>query len=243
MSLNYNQIIGRIERTCGFNTGDIASNTQRKADFTESVNVALDDAYAKIFNKVNTGWQFDDSNHSAYPIIKGDIVSGQRDYSFTADEQGNIILDIFKVIIYDAEGVAHELEQVDRFGKNSNNTNLDSFSTTETGTPTRYDMLANGIFLDKIPNYDRGESIEVYISREGSYFNTSDTTKKAGFAGLYHEYLVLRPAYEYARDNGLKSVERLKRDLDEMTLAMETHYGNRGRDITRRLVPNREDNK
>jgi len=243
MSLNYNQIIGRIERTCGFNTGDITNNAQRKADFTDAMNVALDEVHSIIFNKVNNGWQFDDNNHTKYPIIKGDITQGQRDYAFTTDEQGNVILDIFKVIIYDADGIAHEIEQVDRFSKNSNNVNLDSFNTTNTGTPTRYDLLGNGIFLDVIPNYSREDSLEVYISREGSYFATTDSTKKPGFAGLYHDYLVLRPAYEYARDKGLDNVERLKRDLNEMRQAIEAHYGNRGRDINRTLTPNRENNK
>ncbi len=243
MSLNYNQIIGRIERTCGFNTGDITNNAQRKADFTDAMNVAQDEVFSIIFNKVNNGWQFDDTTHTKYPIIKADLVKGQRDYAFTNDEQGNLILDIFKVLVTDPDGNTKEIEQVDRFALNSSNVNLDSFSTNEEGVPSRYDLLANGVFLDKIPSYDLEDGLQLYISREGTYFATTDTTKKPGFAGLYHDYLVLRPAYEYARDKGLDNVERLKRDLAEMRDAIETHYGNRGRGISRTLTPSRENNK
>jgi hypothetical protein len=241
--MTYEQLLKRIERTCGFNTGDISNNAQRKSDFTDAINVALDDVYGMIFNKIYSGWQFDDSNHTKYPIIKGDIVSGQRDYSFTTDEQGNVILDIFKVVIYDNDGNSREIPQVDRFAPNSTNINTDSFNTTETGVPTRYDLLANGIFLDKIPNYSRENSIELYISRAGSYFSTSDTTKKAGFNPLYHEYLVLKPSYEYARDKGLDNVERLKRDLNEMREDIKEHYGSRGQQLTRGFNPAMENNR
>jgi len=243
MSLNYNQIIGRIERTCGFNTGDITNNAQRKADFTDAMNVAQDEVFSIIFNKVNNGWQFDDTTHEDYPIIKTDLIQGQRDYSFTNDEQGNAIIDIFKVIIYDVDGNPHELPQVDRFGKSSDNIPLKSFSTDEQGTPSRYDSLGNGIFLDKIPAFFKENGLEVYISREGSYFATLDTTKKPGFNGLYHEYLVLRPAYEYARDKSLANTEQLKRDLNEMRDAIEKRYGNRGRGLSNSMTPVRENNR
>lgn len=78
-----NGIIQRIERYCGFNDGDISGNTLRLAQFTGDINVALDYTLAMIFEEGGT-WQFDDSNHSTnYPIITTNLISGQRDYSFT----------------------------------------------------------------------------------------------------------------------------------------------------------------
>lgn len=244
---NKNGIIQSIEDECGFNDGDITDDATMLAKFTGDVNRALDEIYALIF-KSGGVWQFDDINHSKYPFIETALISGQRDYAFTNDEQGNLILDIYKVMVKDANGVYQELDQVDQQAKSTNRVNVDSFSNglDTQGTPIRYDMTANGIFLDPIPNYswsgdDKG--VKVFINREGSYFATSDTTKKAGFNGLFHYLLVLLPAYKYARIHSLPQVTRIENDIMKMKGELTDSYGQRSRDITRRLIPNRENNK
>ena len=242
---NKDGIIQNIEDECGFNDGDITGNTTKFAKFNGDINQALDSIYAWIF-KAGGVWQFDDSNHTDYPTITTDLVSAQRDYSFTIDEQGNVILDIYKVMVADPDGIFHEIKPVDRQTKNSNNVNVDSFiDGQETGgTPTRYDMTANGIFLDPVPNYASTGGLKVFINREGSYFTVSDTTKKAGFNGLFHYLLVLLPAYKYARIHlGQDVRDRLKADIDAMKADLMTSYGQRSRDILRRLIPDIGDNR
>lgn len=239
MSLTYTQIIRQIEKKCGFNAGDIANNTQRKSDFTNDINIALDDAFSIIFKSAGT-WQFDDISHSDYPIIKTNLVSGQRDYTFTTDGSGNVILDIYKVIIKTPTGDWKDISPVDR---NIANSSVLSFEGATQGTPTQYDKLSNGIFLDLIPNYNSTDGLQVFINREGSYFSTSDTTKKPGFAGLFHEYLALVPAYKYARDKQLKNVNLLERDVKEMEEKISKYYATRERDIKRKMTPMVENNK
>lgn len=237
--LTYTQTIKRIEDTCGFNRGDISGNTERKEKFTDAINVAQDEVWSTIFNKVNKHWQADDIYHEKYPIITLDVTLGQRDYSFTTDEQGNLIIDIYKVMLTDGDGNVHEIPQVDQQEKNADK----NFYSSETGLPTSYDITANGIFFNIIPNFTVEDGIEIYINRTAMLFTTSDTTKKAGFSPLYHEYLVLKPSYEYARDNGLTNAEQLKRDMNEMRIEIETFYGNRGKDINRAFKPLTENNK
>lgn len=237
--LTYTQIIKRIEDTCGFNRGDISGNSARKERFTDAINVAQDEVFGFIFNKVNKGWQFDDTYHGKYPIITLDVVSGQRDYAFTTDEDGNMIIDIYKVMLTDSNGNVTEIPQVDQQDKNADK----GFYSTDTGLPTKYDITANGIFFNTIPNFSKDDAIEIYINRPGMQFETTDTTKMAGFNPLYHEYLVLKPSYEYARDKGLDNSDELKRDMNEMRAEIEKAYGNRGKDINRRLTPNVENNK
>jgi hypothetical protein len=94
---------------------------------------------------------------------------------------------------------------------------------------------ANGIFLDPIPNYNRTGGIKVYISREGSYFTTSDTTKKPGFAGLFHEYLALRPSYQYAFRNSLDNRNILKAEMQEMEMAIMEYYKLREKDVKKTM--------
>jgi len=206
---------------------------------TRDINLALDKVLSLIF-EVGGTWQFDDFNHTDYPIITTDINSGQRDYSFTVDGSGNLVLDIYKVMVADANGVFFEVFPTDQQG-NAPLSMTDGQNTQ--GSVLTYDKTGNGIFLDLIPNYDRDDGLKVWINRTGSYFTTSDTTKKPGFAGLFHEYLVLRPAYQYAYRKGLSNVNILKNEMIEMENAIMEHYKSRERDVTKTLRGRSNQNK
>jgi len=241
---NKSGIIQQLERKCGFNDGDISGNTLRMAQFTADVNLAFDNLLALIF-KLGGDWNFDDSNHSDYPIITTDLVAGQRDYAFTADENGNLIVGIYKVLVMQADGSYKEIDPVDQQSPNTNKTNVDSLTDglDAQGTPTRYDKTGNGIFLDEVPDTNRTGGLKIYINRESSYFTVSDTTKKPGVDGLIHEYLVYEVAYKYARDKRLANKNDLKEGLAEEVVKINNRYGRRERDIARNLTPNYENNK
>lgn len=234
-----NGIIQIIERNCGFNDGEISGNATRLAQFTGEVNLAVDDLFGFMFPKGGK-WQLDDSNHTDYPVIFTNIVSGQRDYSFTTDEDGNYILDIYKVMAADASGFYHELEMQDQQGQSAT-TFTDGQNTS--GTPARCELTGNGVFLDLIPNYNRTNGLKVLVNREASYFTTSDTTKRCGFAHLYHEYLALKPSYNYARNNSLPMVETLQRDLLKMKQDIIAYFGNRDKTLPKRMVAAKHDNR
>lgn len=238
---NKNGLLQLCERNLSFPDGTITNDPTLLKQFTADINLALDDVFSKIF-KVGGTWQFDDSNQTDYPIITTNLVSGQRDYSFTTDQSGNLILDIYKVVILSSSGVGTEISPIDQQSPRTANINPDSFIDNQntSGTPYRYDKTANGIFLDPIPNYNYTNGLKVFINREGSYFTTADTTKKPGFAGLFHEYLALHASYRYARANGYAGVQRLQNDLLLMGQEIMTYYSNRERDVSRRMVPNVE---
>jgi hypothetical protein len=191
------------ERQCGFNDGEISGNPTRLAQFTGMLNVAYDDALSTIFKSAGT-WQFDDTNHTDFPFITTNLVSGQRDYTFTNDENGNLILDIHKVFVKNQSGVYEEIYPVDQ----QSDYGMEGFTDgqNETGLPYRYDKTGNGIFLDPIPSYNATAGLKLFINREAGYFLTTDTTKKAGIDGLCQEYLSLKASYTYARDKGLNQV-------------------------------------
>lgn len=226
---NKSGILQVIERKTKLGDGGITGNAQRLKEFTSEVNLAVDKTLSIIF-KANGLWQFDDSNHNDYPIITTNLVANQRDYTFTTDEQGNLILDIYKVMVKNEEGIYHEIYPVDQ----QSDEYTDGFwsGQNETGIPSRYDKTANGIFLDCIPSYNSTNGLKVFINREGSYFTTSDTTKKPGFSGLFHKYLAVVPAYEYACTNQLANKNDLKQEMLEMEMDMKKHYRDRGRDET-----------
>ena len=222
-------IIQTIERTLFGDSGDgrISGNTVLLAQFTADINIALDRAFHIIFTS-DGRWQFDDSNHTDYPIITTNLVASQRDYSFTTDENANLILSISKILIKDTNGVFREIESVDQ----QSDTGMDGFWDGQniTGIPDKYDKTANGIFLDPIPSYNSTGGLKIFISREASYFTVADTTKKAGFMGLYHEYLALQPAYKYAYRNSLSNAGALRNEVLELEASIIEAYKNRAED-------------
>ena len=118
MSIQFNDtatrkgLIQLIERETGLGTGRISGDTELLKDFTADINIAFDNLLRIIFKYAGT-WQYDDTNHTDYPFIKTNLISGQRDYSFFKDEQGNIILDIHKVMVKDDSGLYREVKPVD----------------------------------------------------------------------------------------------------------------------------------
>jgi hypothetical protein len=242
---NYKGIVQIYEKECGFNRGDISGDTDKLKEFTADVNLAWD-SFLNVAFKSDGTWQFDDSNQTDYPIIVRSIVSGQRDYPFTTDEQGNLILHIYKVMIADSSGIFREIYPVDQQTSNNNNSDTTTFIDGQnlTGIPTRYDKTANGIFLDPVPNYSRASSLKVFINREPSYFTYQDTTKKPGVPGLFHEYFALKPAESYARrflsnDAYTKlanAVAKMERDIGE-------EFGRREKDKRRGMRANVENTR
>lgn len=233
MSLQFNNtttkggILQRIERLCKLGDGYITGNATRLKEWTADVNLAWDKTLAMIF-KASGRWQFDDSNHTDYPFITTNLVASQRDYTFTTDEQGNLILDIYKVMIKDENGVYFELYPVDQ----QSDEYMDGFwsGQNETGLPSRYDKTANGIFLDCIPSYNSTNGLKVFINREGTYFTTADTTKKPGFAGLFHDYLAIEPSYTYSYTNSLANKADLLNEKLTMESNIKKHYRDRAKD-------------
>lgn len=225
-------IIQNIERNCGFNDGDVSGNSTLLAYFTGDVNSSLDKVLSIIFEAGGT-WQFDDSNHTDYPIITTNIVSGQRDYSFTTDGSSNLVLQVYKVFRADSQGNFDEIVPVDvQTGAPANYTDGNNTG----GLPSTYDKTANAIFLDPIPNYNYTAGLKVYINREASYFTTADTTKKPGFAGLFHEYLALRPSYFYCLRNDISRANGLKQEMLEMENAIAEYYKSREKDAVKTLI-------
>lgn len=231
----FNGIIQLIEREIGVDKGYISGNATRLGHTTTDINMAWDN-YLRIAFKNSGTWQFDDSNHTDYPIIYTDLVADQQDYSFTTDENSNLILDIYKIAVLPSATatVYEEIYPVDQQtkdrGRNLVEGNVDS------GVPYQYDKTGNGIFLDERPSYSATNGLKIYINREASYFTTSDTTKKPGCPGNHHTYFAIKPAYEYARRNNLSITNALFNEVLKMEQEIAADFANRQRDERAQLT-------
>jgi hypothetical protein len=226
MSLSTTQIIRGIDREAGTTNASYPI-----ADKVQDINITLDDFFALAI-QASGEWQIDDTNHAYFPIIKTNLVSGRRDYSFLTDEEGVMILDIHKVLRADQNGVVAEISPVDQ-QTNAPRTLTDGRNTT--GIPDCYDKTGNTIFLDPIPNYNSTLGLQVMINREGSYITVSDTTKKPGVAGLFHEYFILCPAYKRvsakAKTNAdVARANRIFVKIEKLEAKIVAYYSRRARD-------------
>lgn len=217
MSLKFNDttnlqgLVQVFEQEIGADTGFISGNTERLKKFVAGVNMAWDD-YVGVAIKSSGKFQFDDSNHTDYPIIKTNIVQGQRDYTFTIDETGNLVLDVYRVSILTSATATkyQDIEPIDE--QSGRETNLNTEDTTQ-GVPSAYDKTGNAIRFDFLPSYSSTNGLKVYINREASYFTTTDTTKKPGCPGIHHRYFALKPALDYARRNSLSNYALIREEV------------------------------
>jgi hypothetical protein len=235
---NFKGIVQLYERELGMPRGTITGN--RLKELTADVNLAWD-SYLALALRASGTWQFDDSNHTDYPILTTDLVANQRDYAFTVDSGSNLILEIQKVLVSDASGNYREVDPVDV--QTEKDTQGFYNGDNATGVPQKYDKLANGIFLDPIPSYNYTAGLKIYVNREPSYFTSSDLTKKPGCPGIHHRYFYLRPALDYARVNNLANLGAISASVMALENDIEEYFGKRARDQRTRLVVSRDSNK
>lgn len=253
-TLTYRGIVQLYEKEIGVDYGTISNNPTKLKQLTADINLALDDYFALAL-PASGNWQFDDTNNLDYPIITTNLVAGQQDYTVGTDQDGNLVLDIYKVIVYDAQGNGRELTPVDVTAndRNQDHWNISAFYSgqTRSGTPTRYAKTANGIFLDFVPNYAYTGGLKLYINREPNYFTYTDTVKRPGVPGLHHRYFALKPAVDFARRNGMTNYAQLQAELIKMEGdeskgiigSIQRYFGRRERDVRKGMAALREYNQ
>lgn len=230
---NRTGIIELIEDLTGTQSASTSSYTL--ATKTRDVNNAFAN-YNMIAQRSAGGWESDDTNQTDYPIITTNLVANQQDYSFTLDEQGNQILDIYRVEIASPGGIFSQAIPLDDV--NMNGVSLTEFMKTP-GTTIFYRKTANGIFLYAPTSYNYTNGLKIYYARTPTYFLSSDTTKKPGIPDMFHEYLALRPSYFYALAKGLPQASALGNQVVEfegsdrlgITGKIADFYANRSRDV------------
>jgi len=234
---NLQGIVQRYEEEALFEVGEVSGNATKLKLLTSRVNSYLGRFQWLALQAAGT-WQADDSNHGDLPVIRTNIVSGQRDYPFLTDEQGNLILDFYRVRVADAAGVFHDVKPVDiqqrgRF----------SLNDTETGVPTEYDKTANALIFNRIFNYSLTNGIEAYINRAPSFFVPGDTDKKPGIPVIFHEYLAVGPA----SDRAGRLTEAQFAAIVSRRMAMEedikAYFSKRTRDERPRLSVSQDSNE
>ncbi len=217
-------LIGLVETLARY-TGTQTSTTSSYTLAQKTLDI--NNAYVhflRIAMRASGKQQVDDTNNSTLPLLLSDLTSGTANYPFKVDEASptNQILELQKLRIKDSNGKWTDyLTQIDK------NTHDVSQYQDITGTPECYDLIGNNVVFYPTPNYSTADAIEFTVTRTPIYFLTSDTTKKPGIPDMFHEYLVLRPAYFFCVSKGLAQAKAYGEAMMMMERDIKDYYSKR----------------
>jgi len=218
-------VIQEIDRICGS-----TDNTYSLKAKTARVNIALD-RFFSIALEEDADWQFDDTNNTDFPIGVANLVSGQQDYSFASE-----LLMVTKVLVKDSAGNWLELLPVDQDQKASRN--IWTLPTGNSGIPFRYDLFANSILLDPIPNYNSTNGLKVVFARNGSKFVSTDTTKAPGIPSLFHPYLCQYASLPFLIEKKLPQKNDVAQQIQIGEESIKDFMANRNKTKRTKIIPN-----
>jgi hypothetical protein len=186
-------------------------------------------------------FQWDNTNHTKLPEGTTASVSGQSDYAFTTDEQGNSIITLVGVSRLDSTtGGYVPLKQVDR---NDQSIDLSTFGLSS-GTPPQYDKIADNIIrLDYSVGSVIAAYFKFYFQRTSPYFDAADTTETTGFSPLLDRGFVIAGAYDCALTLGLKNLTALAAERAKEEQKVIQYFSDRNQDSVRRMVGGYQNNK
>lgn len=178
-------------------------------------------------------FQWDDTNHTKLPEGTTTMTSGQSDYSFLTDEQGNSIITLTGVSRLISGSNYEPLVLIDRNDVDYDPQNFGIVS----GTPTAYDKIADNIIrLDTSPSSTVAAGLKFFFQRTPSYFTASDTTKSPGVSPLLHRGFVIAAAYDGALTLGLPNLQPLSVEIQKEETKMIQYFADRNNDDDKKLT-------
>jgi len=171
--------------------------------------------------RFSNAWDFDDRNHTTLNIATCSLVDGQSDYSLASTD-----FDIQRVEVENVNGIWSQLELIkveDIPGA------IDEFYK-EKGVPEYYYLKGGSIFLKPAPDTTLVSTLKIYLSRDISEFNSTDTDKEPGLPTVLHPIIPYLVALEYAGMNGLTDkIAYLKSKADEWRQRLVNYFATRGK--------------
>jgi len=201
---------------------------------TRDINLAYERVVGKLIN-ADGSWEFDDTNYSDFPIGTYTLTEGQAKYSFN-----DKFLQIMEVQVKDSNGDWHILQPISQ-REYSDETPLEE-AFEDNGLPEYYDKISDDtIKLFPAPSEDDvtlTNGLKIKFKRTASTFtvasDTSEDTTEPGFA-INHEILAYMAAIPYCMKYKKDRVPLYKKTADEMMKELLDHYGQREKDVRKKL--------
>lgn len=217
----------------GNDYGAISGNTNLLATFTRLINYGCDEVLTDILG-ADGKWQYDDTNYTEYPIGTTTMVDNQQDYTLDSTQ-----IKVIGVELEDSAGNWRKLKQLDIRDIQAAGLSVTDFFE-EAGVPTHYDIQGDALFLYPKPDVSQvtaANGLKVFFQRHPSYFTASDTTKKPGFAVIFHDIPVLHACAKYAKSSSMQEKAReLDAEITKRKKQMIDFFSKRNPDYKPRMV-------
>lgn len=194
---------------------DADTTTWPISKFIRSANYAMDAVVRKILT-VNGRWQWNDSNDTNLSVYTTTLVAGQSDYAIP---DGTLI--IRRLRATGSDGVLRTLTPMDK-------RDVTDADIIETGSTHSYDKHGRSIVLYPTPT--NGGTLEITIQIGSNHFTVSDTTKEPGFDFIFHRYVALNPARDYAQKYAKDRVQIIDTDIQRLDAEVKEFYAMRDQD-------------
>lgn len=229
---NDSGLIQEAEFLTNLGTTGISGNAQRLQDFTRLINSRYQQVVVMIL-KAQNSWDYDDINHTDFPILTTSLVDAQQDYSLPASEK---ILKLKRVeITYDGTNW-YKAEPLD-IGTIGEATGTTSISANFSKLSPFYDIQYNSIFLYPIPDAAVANGLKLWVTREVDEFVNTDTTQEPGIDEPFHRMLAIGAAMDWAIAKGLGVKNDLMALYQDYERRLGDYYGAKQTDKDMRFSP------
>lgn len=223
---NKTGICQEIDDICGSNTISYPLEAKNRR-----LNGALDD-YVLLAVKEGSGWSVEDTGETDLPIARHNIASGTADTAFP-----NELLVIEKVeILTSSTGTVYsEISNVEQLDPNAGS-----------GIPREYKKVGNSIILSPTPNYSATLGLRIHYRRGFNYSTLSGssfTPTSPGIPSVFHMWLARKAALPYLVDKQKANKNDVAALIQEGNQMIISYFGQRPKDVKRRLAANVENNK
>lgn len=209
-----------------------------KADKVRLVNMGLDSA-ADFIQDVNQEWYFDDSTLSTSPIGYIDTVANTQTVAVDTTW-----LAVRGVYVNNGNEEYTQMEEA---------TEQEILETkyTNTGTPTKFRLIGNKIFLTPIPSSTTtgnassklGYALKVQFERNLTYFASDATTATVPYNPRFTKLAVLYACRDYAMAKGKENLNVILSLIQKLELSIQGAYARRNMTQKTSFVPMVENNK
>lgn len=217
-----------------FLTGGVTTTEYTAAQRT----IGLNSWYQKVVTMILASqdeWDWDDINHTTYPIATANLVANQQDYTLPASLK---ILKLKRVEVKIDNSTWRKAEPFDineRSSATDTTTVANDFSTAQ----SFYDVQHNALFLYPVPAVNVTGGIKMWFTREIDEFTTADTTQEPGIDEAFHRMLSLGAAldWEMSKKPDGPRAKWLQDSLRDFELRLRQHYGDKQQDRKYTLKP------